>query len=71
VLSNIENLKNNKACGEDEIINEYIKSTSNHFIHIYEKLFNIICDTGVLPQSWLESFGSSFCSVVDCCSSGP
>jgi hypothetical protein len=24
----IKNLKNNKACGEDEIINEYIKSTS-------------------------------------------
>jgi hypothetical protein len=50
----IENLKNNKACGEDEIINEYIKSTSNRFIHIYEKLFNIIFDTGVLPQSWLN-----------------
>jgi hypothetical protein len=28
----IKNLKNNKACGEDEIINEYIKSTSNQFI---------------------------------------
>jgi hypothetical protein len=25
-------LKNDKACGEDEIINEYIKSTSNRFI---------------------------------------
>ena len=50
----IKNLKNNKACGEDEIINEYIKSTSNRFIHIYEKLFNIIFDTGILPQSWLN-----------------
>ena len=48
--------KNNKACGEDEIINEYVKSTSNSFIHIYEKLFNIIFDTGtgILPQSWLN-----------------
>ena len=43
----MKNLKNNKACGEDEIINEYIKSTSNRFIHIYEKLFNIIFDTGI------------------------
>ena len=42
----IKNLKNNKACGEDEII--------NRFIHIYEKLFNIIFDTGILPQSWLN-----------------
>ena len=56
ILKCITNLKNNKACGEDEIINEYIKSTSNRFIPIYEKLFNIILDTGtfcVLPQSWL------------------
>jgi hypothetical protein len=52
----ITNLKNNKACVEDEIINEYIKSPSNRFIPIYEKLFNIILDTGtfcILPQSWL------------------
>ena len=53
-ISQNEILKNNKACGEDEIINEYIKSTSNRFIHIYEKLFNIILDTGILLQSWLN-----------------
>ena len=49
-------MKNNKACGEDEIINEYIKSTSNRFIPIYEFFFNIILDTGtfgILPQSRL------------------
>jgi hypothetical protein len=34
----IKNLKNNKACGDDGIINEYIKSTSNQFIELYEKL---------------------------------
>ena len=28
----IKKLKNNKACGEDGFINEYIKSTSNRFI---------------------------------------
>ena len=33
----MKNVKNNKACGEDEIINEYIESTSNRFIHIYGK----------------------------------
>jgi hypothetical protein len=39
---------------EDKIINDYIKSTSNRFIHIYEKLFNIIFDRDILPQSWLN-----------------
>ncbi|XP_071138846.1 uncharacterized protein [Mytilus edulis] len=42
ILRCIKKLKNDKACGEDEIINEYIKSTSTQFICIYEKLFNII-----------------------------
>ena len=33
ILECIPKLKNQKACGEDEIINEYIKSTSNQFIN--------------------------------------
>ncbi|VDI28266.1 Hypothetical predicted protein [Mytilus galloprovincialis] len=53
ILRCIKKLKNDKACGEDEIINEYIKSTSTQFICIYEKLFNIIFDKGLIPQSWL------------------
>jgi hypothetical protein len=32
--------------GEDEIINEYIKSTVNQFI-------NFIFDNGIMPNSWL------------------
>jgi hypothetical protein len=36
-----------------EIINEYIKSTVNQFINVYEKLFNVIFDNGIMPSSWL------------------
>jgi hypothetical protein len=46
-------LKNNNAGGEDAIINEYIKTTSNQFIAIYEKLFNLIFDTGFIPKCWV------------------
>jgi hypothetical protein len=53
ILKCIQKLKNEKACGEDEIINKYIKSTSNQFINIYEKLFNIIFDKGLVPHIWL------------------
>lgn len=49
----ISKLKNDKASGEDNIVNEYIKCTSHKFIKVYEKLFNIIFDTGILPSSWL------------------
>ena len=55
ILKCIQKFKNDKACGEDEIINEYmyIKSTSNQFINIYKKLFNIIFDKGLVPHIWL------------------
>ena len=42
-----KNLKNNKTCGDDCIIDEYLKSTSNQFIKLYEKLFNLIFKSGV------------------------
>jgi hypothetical protein len=32
-------------------INEYIKSTSNQFIELYEKLFNLIFKSGMLFQN--------------------
>ena len=44
---------NNIACGENLVINEYIKSTRNIFIEIYEQLFNIIFETGNFPDNWL------------------
>ena len=49
----IKELKNGKACGDDHIINEYIKSTSNLFMPIYVKLFNIVLDSGNVPELWL------------------
>ena len=49
----IKKLKCNKASGEDYITNEYIKATATQFINIYEKLFNVIFDTGIIPDIWL------------------
>jgi hypothetical protein len=44
ILKCIKKLKNNKACGEDLVINEYIKSTTNTFIDI-KKIIGIFCKT--------------------------
>jgi hypothetical protein len=49
----IKKLKNDKASGEYGIINENIKSTVYQFINIYEKLFNLIFDCGIIPESWV------------------
>ena len=53
ILKCIKSLQNNKANGDDELINEYIKTTSNIFIPIYEKLFNFIFNSGIMPECWL------------------
>ena len=50
----ITNLKNGKAAGDDKILNEYIKSNKDIFLPVYEKLFNIVFDSGILPDAWLE-----------------
>ena len=48
----IHRLNNGKASGPDKILNEYIKSTKETFLPIYENLFNIILDTGCFPEQW-------------------
>ena len=50
----INGLKSGKSSGYDEILNEYIKTTKLTFMPLYSKLFNIIFDTGILPDAWLE-----------------
>ena len=40
--------------GDDQVKNEYIKSTIHLLLPLYEKLFNIIFSSGIVPNSWLE-----------------
>ncbi|MCG7875884.1 MAG: reverse transcriptase family protein [Candidatus Thiodiazotropha endolucinida] len=50
----INKLKNSKASGDDEILNEYLKITKECMLPIYVSLFNLILDTGHIPDMWLE-----------------
>ena len=52
ILAAIKSLKNNKSTGLDNIVNEHLKSTIQVIILIYKKLFNLILDTGIVPESW-------------------
>ena len=54
ILKCTRNLKNDKAGSNDQIINEYIKSTIDSFIVLYEKLFNVVYKSGKIPDTWLE-----------------
>ena len=48
----IKSLKNGKASGHDKIVNEMLKSSNDMMISAYVKLFNIILDTGHIPDNW-------------------
>ena len=54
ILYAVKNLKNNKSHGIDNIVNEHLKSTIHIMCPIYVKLFNLIFDTGIVPESWSE-----------------
>ncbi|MES9881062.1 MAG: reverse transcriptase domain-containing protein [Sedimenticola sp.] len=47
-----KSLNNNKANGDDSVVNEHIKASFKCMSHIYVKLFNIILDSGKVPESW-------------------
>ncbi len=48
----IDALKNNKACGIDNIPAEMIKCTKHVMLPTYYRLFNAIFDSGQYPQVW-------------------
>ena len=54
VAKAIQSLKNNKACGNDLIINEFLKISCEKMLNIYSKIFNIVFTTGIIPNVWSE-----------------
>jgi hypothetical protein len=53
IVSCVNNLKNDKASGDDFIVNEYIKSSTDIILPVYIKMFNCIFSSGIVPDSWL------------------
>ena len=49
----IKKLKNSKACGADLVLNEFLKATGPILVPLYTKLFNLILQTGFIPEKWV------------------
>lgn len=45
-------LKGNKACGIDNIINEFVKHCPDNVLTLIVNLFNIVLHTGIIPYDW-------------------
>ena len=55
IISCLDNLNNGKTPSpSDEITNQYIKSTKSIMVPIYTHLFNLIFESGHIPNAWLE-----------------
>ena len=52
ILQAVKSLKNNKACGDDRVINEYIRSTIGLLLPVFKCIFNYVLETGNIPQDW-------------------
>lgn len=48
----IKSLKNNKACGIDQILNEHLKALSVRMVPTLTNLFNLVLDSRFIPDSW-------------------
>ena len=48
----IKLLKNNKACGVDNVINEFFKYCHNDCLELIVAFFNIVLSTGYVPTDW-------------------
>ena len=46
-------IKNDKASGDDMVRNKFIKSTSDMFFSLYVGLFNLIFNSGIIPNTRL------------------
>ena len=51
VLNAIKKLKNGKAAGIDDFVNEYFKYSSPQLVNIYCKLFNLVFNSGIVLET--------------------
>ena len=52
VMFCVKRLKNNKACGFDGILNEFLKHSAVKMVAVITSLFNLIFKSGKMPKVW-------------------
>jgi hypothetical protein len=54
VLNAVKCLKNNKVCGSDLILNDFLKHSCSKLLPVFVKLFNVVFDSSIIPDYWSE-----------------
>ena len=48
----LKGLKNSKSPGLHNVLNEYLKNSPSEYIHVFKNIFNLVLDSGIVPDSW-------------------
>ena len=56
VLDAIKSLKNDKACSNDMILNEFLKHGVDKLLPVFVQIFNLVFESGVVPDTWSEGY---------------
>ena len=62
IVKAIKLLKNNQSCRTDFILNEFLKNSCQKMLPIFVKLFNIVFESGVIPDLWSVGI---ICSIYE------
>ena len=54
VMTAVKRLKNGKACGKDNIINEMVRAVSENYLHMLKQVFNVVLLSGHIPHDWIN-----------------
>ena len=61
MISSVNNLKNNKAVGLDNVSSEMLKTALPVISKILKNIFNVILSTGRYPKMWNMGYITSLC----------
>ena len=48
----LKGLKNSKSPRLHNVLNEYLKNSPSEYIHVFKNIFNLVLDSGIVPDSW-------------------
>ena len=65
VLKCLNNLKLNKACSSDLILNEFLKPSKTKMLTLFTTFFNLVFNTGIIPDEWSQGMISPIIKTKD------
>ena len=63
IINAIQKLKNGKATGIDNVSHQYLKYSASLLVPVFTKLFNLVFDSGIIPDTWLTDISYQYIKI--------